>query len=347
MSHANVSIFVPHVGCPHQCSFCDQRSISSAAFVPDGAFVRTQCQNALETFSGDPAKAQIAFFGGSFTAIPETMMTELLEAACEYVGEHGFDSIRVSTRPDAITPEILNVLKKYHVRSVELGAQSMNDRVLALNLRGHTAQDVEKASRMIRDFGFELGLQMMVGLYGENAKDALLTAEKLAALHPDTVRIYPTVVLKNTRLAEWYAEGKYLPPATEEIVDVCAELLDFFEENNIPVIRLGLHDSPTLRGARVAGVYHPALRELCEARRTRKKVLSALTTCPRGDYTIVVSDRYLSQYIGQKKENCEFLKSRGYSVTFVPDPTVKNRDFVLKKGERPHESIEILGNAGF
>ncbi len=346
MSHANVSIFVPHIGCPHQCSFCDQRSISSATFVPDAAFVRAQCQKALAAFSGDPATAQIAFFGGSFTAIPEMLMTELLEAACEYVGEHGFDSIRVSTRPDAITPEILNVLKKFHVRSVELGAQSMNDRVLAMNLRGHTAQDVEKASQMIREFGFEIGLQMMVGLYGETAREALLTAEKLAALCPDTVRIYPTVVLKNTRLAELYAEGKYLPPSMEEIVDVCAELLDFFEEKNIPVIRLGLHDSPTLREARVAGVYHPALRELCEARRIRKRVLSALAACPQGSYTIFVSARYLSQYIGQKKENCEFLKSKGYSVTFVPDPTVKKRDFVLKKGERPHESTEIFGNAG-
>ena len=172
MSHANISIFVPHKGCPNQCSFCNQKSIASTSVVPDGDFVERECALALEKFKGDFSHAQIAFFGGSFTAIDLDLMVELLESANKYIGEGKFQSIRISTRPDCISEEILDLLKKYNVRSIELGAQSMNEETLVLNRRGHTVDDVINASKLIKEKGFELGLQMMVGLYGDKENDA-------------------------------------------------------------------------------------------------------------------------------------------------------------------------------
>ena len=164
MKHSNVAIFIPHVGCPHLCSFCNQRNISGENSIPTGEDVKNICFSAINEIT-DKSNAEIAFFGGSFTAIDRTYMIELLSAASEFVGKGKFKGIRISTRPDYIDDEVLYILKKYGVTSIELGAQSMSDRVLEANERGHSAEDVRKASLLIKEHGFELGLQMMVGLY--------------------------------------------------------------------------------------------------------------------------------------------------------------------------------------
>ena len=205
MKKGNISIFVPHLGCPCQCSFCNQKTITGQANQPTPQDVDKAVKTALKSKGFD---YEIAFFGGSFTAIDREYMISLLKAANKYIKSNEVKGIRISTRPDCIDEEILDLLKEYGVTSIELGAQSMDDEVLLANRRGHTAKDVENASELIKSYGFELGLQMMTGLYKDSEEKAIKTAEKIIALSPQTVRIYPTVVLKGTYLADLYLSGE-------------------------------------------------------------------------------------------------------------------------------------------
>lgn len=163
-----MAFFIPHAGCPHQCSFCDQKSITGESRRVETGEVAAVLEDARQALRGKQKASEIAFFGGSFTAVPPAYQESLLKAAYPFVKRGDFSGIRISTRPDAIDPPVLERLKQYGVKSIELGAQSMDDRVLVLNQRGHTAQDVVNASRMIREYGFSLGLQMMTGLYGSS-----------------------------------------------------------------------------------------------------------------------------------------------------------------------------------
>ena len=263
MKHSNISLFIPHVGCPHMCSFCDQRTISGAQHLPDGNEVREVCRKALGEVKS-PENTEIAFFGGSFTAVPRDYMLELLSAASEFVGEGRFSGIRCSTRPDCIDSEVLGILKQYGVTAIELGAQSMSDEVLSANERGHSSDDVRRACGLIREGDFELGLQMMTGLYGSTPDTDRATAAEIAALRPDTVRIYPVVVLKGTKLAELFERGEYVLTPFDDMVKLCAELMGMFISEDIRVIKCGLHASEFVEQDMVAGYYHPAFRELCE-----------------------------------------------------------------------------------
>lgn len=184
MKHINVSVFVPHAGCPHQCSFCNQRSISGAKSQPTAQDVRDAALVAMRSSPEGIKDGEIAFFGGSFTAIDRDYMIELLSSAQEFIGENGFKGIRISTRPDAVDGEICDILEKYHVTAVELGAQSTNDKVLAMNRRGHTREDIFRSARLLKERGFELGLQMMTGLYGSNDEDSIGTARDIISLLP-------------------------------------------------------------------------------------------------------------------------------------------------------------------
>ncbi|MBE6878525.1 MAG: radical SAM protein [Ruminococcaceae bacterium] len=327
--HKNLSIFVPHAGCPNQCSFCDQRSISGTQNPPAAAEVTALCDEFLPKENG--ADYEIAFFGGSFTAIDREYMISLLEAAYPFVQQKRAAGIRISTRPDCISGEILDVLRQYGVTSIELGAQSMQDDVLKANLRGHTQEDVNKASALIKQYGFSLGLQMMTGLYGQKnyMEYAIDTAEKFVRLNPDTVRIYPTVTLKNTLLETKFLNGEYTPPTLEETVDICAQLMDIFEENNIRIIKMGLHADTGLEGKIVAGPYHPAFRELCLARRCLCKIKRQLTNIHREEYIIKVNPKELSQWKGQKNSNIKSLGSMGWNVQIVADAAVPKGEFTI------------------
>ena len=313
MRHVNIAVFVPHSGCPNQCSFCNQRAISGHTKQPVQQDVIEACETAAKG-GCENAYVQLAFFGGSFTAIERGYMVSLLEAAQQYI-ENGFlnGGIRISTRPDFIDDEILTLLKKYGVRAIELGAQSMNDGVLSLNRRGHTAQDVRNAAKLIKEHGFELGLQMMTGLWGSGDEDSINTAKEFIALKPDTVRIYPTVVLKNTLLGEKFESGEYSPPDLQHSTELVAVLLPMFEENGISVIRVGLHAQDDVERDYLAGAYHPALRELCEGEIYYQKILSALENQPKGNYEITVSPCEISKATGQKKKNILRLAELGYS----------------------------------
>lgn len=317
MKHTNVAIFVPHNGCPNQCSFCNQNGITGCNTTVTRENVISAVETALHS-RGYTDDAEIAFFGGSFTGIEPEYMQMLLSTAYEYVSKGLFKGIRISTRPDYINQEILDILKKYGVTSIELGAQSMDDDVLKANKRGHTAQDVVTASQLIKENGFSLGLQMMTGLYKSDDKKDIYTAQQLSMLQPDTVRIYPTIVLKYTDLAILYLNAKYFPQTLEQAVELCAKLLDFFDHMNISVIRLGLHDSPSLKSEYLGGPYHPAFRELCESRRFAERVLAMIKDCDRDgnikSFLVEVSPCYISKAVGQKRANLEYFAQQGYNV---------------------------------
>lgn len=328
MKKGNVSVFIPHIGCPCRCSFCDQKAISGEAKAPTAGEVDSLLAGALSR-AKEPQEMEIAFFGGSFTAIDRGYMTALLDTAQKYLGENGFGGIRISTRPDCIDREVLSLLKKAGVTAIELGAQSMDDGVLFLNGRGHTAQDVRKAAALIREYGFQLGLQMMTGLYGDTDAGALRTAREFALLHPAGVRIYPTVVLRGTKLAALCREGRYHPPGVRETVPLCRELLRLFDRAGIPVLRLGLHASREVEENWIAGTYHPALRELCEGEDFFCRLRSALLGLMPGSYCVTVHPRDHSRAAGQKKANLSRLAALGYQVHIRTDPDIGRGEFWL------------------
>ena len=322
---------MPNNGCPHACSFCNQHSITGKQAQPSADDVRKAAETALRTLGPDAVNAEIAFFGGSFTAIERNYMVSLLEAASPFLRGGKFRGIRISTRPDAIDPEILSLLEYYGVTTIELGAQSMDDRVLQANGRGHTAGQVRRASELIRSRGFALGLQMMTGLKGDTDEGARKTAGELAALSPVCVRIYPTIVLRGTELGKAYLRGEYRPQTLENAVPLCAGLLDFFERRGISVIRLGLHASPELERDMLAGPWHPAFRELCESRRFLGRITDALMErrVPKGPVAVAVNPACISQATGQKKQNLRELDGLGYAARIVPDAAVERGGFKI------------------
>ena len=256
---------------------------------------------------------QLAFYGGSFTAIPVPEQTALLEAGAECVDKGWIDAIRLSTRPDAVDDETLERLQRYPVETIELGAQSMDEEVLRRAGRGHGSSDVRLAAQRIRDHGFRLVLQMMTGLPGDTEEKAVRTAEELIALRPGGVRIYPTVVVRDTALYRMYVSGEYREHTVEDAVSVCARLLPLFEQAHIPVIRLGLNPTDELSGGEaVAGAYHPALGELVKSRVLRNRAEALLADCETAGKkaVLVVAPGLRSQMTGQKKANLIYLKQR-------------------------------------
>ena len=330
MKHVNVSLFVPHSGCPHTCSFCNQKTISGKSEPLTLENVISACETARKG-EHDIKNSEIAFFGGSFTAIERDRMTAYLETAYPYVGRD-FGGIRVSTRPDCIDREVLDILKKYGVTAIELGSQSMCDDVLMMNERGHRAEATVKASALIKEYGFSLGLQMMTGLYGSTREKDVYTADEFVKLQPDTVRIYPTVVLENTKLCELYKAGEYTPPTVEEAADLCAELLIKFHINNINVIRLGLHSGGNVEEGFVAGIYHPAFGELCEGLIYRRKLEEVIYKNDPGRYTVEVPKGEISKMTGQKKSNKEYFRSKGYEIKITENAELDKYEINLLKG---------------
>ena len=322
MTHGNIAIFIPHMGCPHACSFCDQRSISGTPqpVTPEDAAALLE-----EAFrkEPDPAHTEIAFFGGSFTCLPETEIEAFLKVAFPYVKEKACTGIRVSTRPDGLSPRVLELLKQYGVTAVELGAQSMDDAVLRLNRRGHTAEDVRKACAAVRT-EFSLGLQVMAGLPGENRKSFDRTMGEVCNLKPDTLRIYPTVVLRGTDLERMTRENLYAPLTVEEAVEWVAPWIPRLEQTRIKVIRVGLHASRSVEERLIGGAYHPAFRELCDGWLYRRLMKQELEKCPPGAaVTFLVSPRELSKAAGQKRANLVWAAENGYQVKLQPDPTTQ------------------------
>ena len=309
-------VFIPHLGCPHACVFCNQHAITGKAADEamtslDALLKEANCSDPES--NGSRQNRELAFYGGSFTAISPEKQLMYLEKAKQALDAGLVSSVRVSTRPDAVNPEILNRLRHYGVTAVELGAQSMRDDVLRLSGRGHSAEDVRRASGLIRDGGFSLGLQMMTGLPGDDDEGAVFTARELIDLRPNFVRIYPTVIVRDTALERLWRAGAYREHTVEDAVRICSRLLPLFDEAGIPVIRLGLNPTDRLsRGEVLAGAYHPALGELVRSRVLRNRMEELLSACDcRGrEIEILVLPQFLSQAVGQKKANLRWLADR-------------------------------------
>ncbi len=302
-----IPIFVPHCGCPNDCAFCNQRTISGTVAAPTINDAKNIIESHLQTMGG--TADQIAFFGGSFTGIDVKMQNEYLSLARIYVDKGLVKSIRLSTRPDYIDKETVLRLKNYGVENIELGAQSMDDGVLSLSNRGHDQESVRRAAKIIKASGVTLGLQMMTGLPGDSVQKDMDTARSFYILGASETRIYPTLVLKGTQLENMYLSGTYKPQKLEDAVSVCAQLYEFFEEKGIRVLRVGLPESDNLRENISAGPYHPSIGELVMSRIIRNK---AERISRAGKSVVITADsRYISRVYGNKKCNLIYFKENG------------------------------------
>lgn len=307
--HANIPVFIPHEGCPNACVFCNQRVITGVKAAADRD-IRPEIDAALASILLPPTDVQIAFFGGSFTGIDRTLMLRLLDDAYAYVRAGKVDSIRLSTRPDYISAEILDILKSYGVKSVELGIQSMDDTVLALAARGHTAADSERACKLVKAYGFELVGQMMLGLPGSTEESDVFTAKGLVRLRCDACRIYPTVVFENTELCRMATNGAYRPLSAEEAVTRGASVLDVLLKGGVTPIRIGLQATEALSdGTDVyAGANHSALGEKIESEFYKRLLEASLETLPHAadkpeTVTVLCAPGEESKVSGQNKAN--------------------------------------------
>ncbi len=321
MKQTNLSIFIPHYGCPNCCSFCNQRAISGTKIPPTADEVFKILSEQQSTLAEKEMCAEIAFFGGSFTAVDREYMISLLNTAQHFTANYPkqFCGIRCSTRPDCIDRDILDILKEYGMTTIELGAQSMNNAVLFDNRRGHTAEAVRSAAELIKEYGFSLGLQMMTGLYKDKPEYCIETAREFIALGADCVRIYPTVILKGTYLGELYEQGEYKSFGFDETIDLCAELITMFSKADIPVIRLGLHSGGDFEGEILGGVYHPALREITEGRIMFSRMKNAMDESGKKRFRIYTDRRNISLISGHKKENKLKLAELGYSFSITQE----------------------------
>lgn len=303
-----IPVFIPHLGCPQNCVFCNQKHISGQAKPVTGADAGELIENGLKAMPQDAA-FEIAFYGGSFTAIPVSEQEELLSTATRYTHRLGGGRIRLSTRPDCIDVDTLLRLRRFGVHTIELGSQSMDNEVLALSNRGHSAEDTQQAAQLIKEFGFELILQMMTGLPGDSFEKALESAKRIAALKPDGVRLYPTVIVRDTPLYDMWKMGQYREHSPAEAAQWCSELLDVFDEAGIPVIRLGLNPSDDLSGGQAAGgAYHPALGEMARSVRYLKRAQALLCNCRPGSRVVLgVAPGQISAMTGQKRTNITAL----------------------------------------
>lgn len=263
MKHSNIPIFIPELACPHQCVFCNQREISGRQSVPQPEEIPDIIETYLSTMD-DGREVEVAFFGGSFTGIPLDLQERYLMQANRYYREGRITGIRLSTRPDYINEPILDLLERYGVKTIELGAQSTNDEVLLASGRGHKSEAIRSASELILKRGFHLGLQMMIGLPHDTRERSRQTVEDIIALGADNTRIYPTLVLKNTHLAKLFAEGKYIPLDLDTAVTWAKEFFLRFECAGLTVLRVGLHPSEELDYGKslLAGPYHRSFKEL-------------------------------------------------------------------------------------
>lgn len=319
-----IPIFVPHLGCPNDCIFCNQKSISGQKENMTKEKAKKIIEKYINAIQTKDASIEIAFYGGSFTAIEPEKQIELLEVANGYIKQGKVESIRISTRPDCIDKETLKRLKKYKVKTIELGVQSANDYILKKANRGHTFEDVKKASKMIRWNGFQLGHQMMVGLPESTRIDEINTAKALIKLKPKMVRIYPVLVVKDTKLEKDYKNGIYEPLPLVQAVEICKQLVRIFADKKIDVIRIGLQNTEEITDPQgeksqvVAGPYHPAFRQLVEAGMWYDAIVEKIKklNVKVKEVQVTVNPIDANNVIGHKKENVIKLKET-YDVDLI------------------------------
>ena len=315
-----IPIFVLNLGCPHRCVFCNQKISTSTEIIPDSEFITNKVNRYLRELKPDINHIEIGFFGGSFTGISRETQINMLSAAYEFIKSKKIHGIRLSTRPDLINEEILMILKKYGVTTIELGVQSFSDDILQLSERGHNADDVYISSDLIKKSGFNLVLQLMPGLPGSTKEDDISSANQAVSLNPISARIYPVVVLKQTKLEKLYLEKKYIPLSFEEAVNICADMVMIFNSNNIPVIRTGIHPLSNEEIQNItAGPYHPSFgffvkseikKRIIENELIKfaeeKKIIQAFSE----KIEMIFPEFEKEEYIGSKKSNILYFESK-------------------------------------
>ena len=347
--HYIIPIFVPHLGCPNDCIFCNQKSISGQQKMITKDDIINTIEFYLNNIKDKDSKKEIAFFGGSFTGIEVEKQEEFLKIAYKYIEQGKVNSIRISTRPDYINKTILKRLKKYKVETIELGVQSTNDFILKRSNRGHTFQDVKKASKLIRWHGFKLGHQMMVGLPESTRIDEINTAKQLIKLKPKMVRIYPVLVIKNTKLEKEYLDGKYTPLTVVQAVETSKELVKLFTKKGIEVIRIGLQNTDEISDPKnaksevVAGPYHPAFRQLVESALWYDIILDKIKqlNVKIKKVEVTVKPQDVNNAIGHKRENIEKLKEM-YNLDLIvkQNENIKQGKLEIKVLEKYPEFLE-------
>ena len=323
-----IPVFIPHAGCPQQCVFCNQSSITGVDSRRPKISVSDPVESFLKYKSERQNFVQIAFFGGNFLGIQAGEIKRLLAEATEFVKAGRVSSIRFSTRPDTVDDHRLNLIKEFPVATIELGVQSMDDRVLSATKRGHTASDTEKAFQRLKELNYEIGAQIMVGLPGDTPARLLASTRRVVLLKPDFIRIYPTVVLADSPLAVWYRKGDYVPLSLEEAVTQVKELYRIFKKKNIRVIRMGLQASEDLEkeATILAGPYHPAFGHLVYSQIFLDKAMSAIRSAnPTKDSVILrVHPQSVSNMRGLKNGNIKKLREKFHlqTIEVVPDDTL-------------------------
>ena len=334
MKHINIPLFIQHMGCPNQCVFCDQRAITGAhSFCFEK--IRKDIEDVLST-AGD-AECEIAFFGGSFTGIDRKLMLSLLDIAQKYVEDGRVIGIRMSTRPDYISEEICDILRQYTVTQVELGIQSMDDKVLAASGRGHTSDASVNACKLLRERGISFGGQMMVGLPASNRENEIETARKICEMGADSCRIYPLVVFRHTPLAHMTERGEYIPLSIEDAVSRAADVYEVFLENNVKCLKIGLHETESLHSedSYMAGPNHSALGELVKGEVYRRRIMEKVSRIPdiNGKILSIKAPKgSTSKIIGQKGVNKRKI---------IEDLGVKNVK-ILEKSDLLEYNISVI-----
>ncbi len=317
-----IPIFIPHRGCPHDCLFCNQQKISGYDRSGIAPLAITDIIDEWLDRNKDRSQVQAAFFGGSFTCLPEKEQVDLLSAVQPYIRTKAIDTIRLSTRPDCIDPAICRLLKDYNVGIVELGAQSLNDRVLQKSFRGHTAGHILTAFHLLKKSGMQVGLQLMPGLPGESTRSFLKGIDEVIALQPDFVRLYPALVVRESGLEKLYHADLYRPLSLGKAIALTARCYQKLKGAGINVVRMGLQPSESLEKSVVAGPYHPAFGELVQSRLWLKKIRAQLGLLRAGQKLLIhVSHRDISSVTGMKKQNTRRLEELGFSgrFTIIPD----------------------------
>ena len=350
--HAIIPIFIPHKGCPNDCIFCNQKKITARQAAVTGEDVKNTIETWLSTLEPRQIETiEVAFFGGSFTGIPMEEQNAYLEIAKAYKDADRIHKIHMSTRPDYINKEILDNLKKYDVDTIELGVQSLDDHVLNKAGRGHNAAVVYESSRLIKAYGFELGIQLMIGLPEDSLEKCIYSANEAVKIGPSIARLYPTIVLNDTELLEMYRRGEYDPLTTDEAVAITKEMYKILDEAGINIIRVGLKSTDLItEGGEIQGhTYHPAFRQLVEgeiAKEQLEEQLRALleeaatpkakempgtaTTCT---FAFMSSGTSFSNMIGNSRANKIYFEEKypDLKIRFKTDPSLEDGKYIVVK----------------